>query len=62
MIRWYDWALAAVTADFIITFLLAGFASTVWWESFLFGFGAGICWNFWSKDYCQFRLRQEQRQ
>jgi hypothetical protein len=59
MIQWYDYVLAVLVADFIICFLLAGFAATTWWEPLLFGFAAGICWNFWSKDYCAFRLRQE---
>jgi hypothetical protein len=59
MIRWYDYALAILAADAIITFLIAGFLSSVWWEPALYGLCAGILWQFWSKDYCQFRLKQE---
>jgi len=59
MIRWYDYALAVLAADAIITFLLAGFTSSVWWEPMLYGLCAGIIWQFWSKDYCQYRLKKE---
>jgi hypothetical protein len=59
MIRWYDYALAILAADAIITFLIAGFLSSVWWEPALHVLAAGVFWQFWSKDYCQFRLKQE---
>ena len=59
MIRWYDYVLAVLAADFIIRFMLWGFAATTWWEPMAYGLAAGMVWQAWSKDYCAFRLRQE---
>lgn len=59
MIRWYDYVLAILAADFIISFMLSGFSATTWWEPMLYGLLAGMVWQAWSKDYCAFRLRQE---
>jgi hypothetical protein len=59
MIRWYDYALAVLAADFMVGFLLWGFTATTWWEPMVAGLLAGFIWQAWSKDYCAFRLRQE---
>ena len=59
MIRWYDYILAVLAADFMTGFLFAGFQATEWWQPILYGLLAGIIWQAWNKDYCDFRLRQE---
>ena len=59
MIRWYDYVLAILAADFMISFMLWGFAATTWWEPILHGLAAGMVWQAWTKDYCAFRLKQE---
>lgn len=59
MIRWYDYALAIVAADFMLSVMLWGFAATTWWEPMLYGLTAGMVYQIWTKDYCAFRLRQE---
>ena len=59
MIRWYDYTLALLAADFMTGFLLKGFSATTWWEPMLYGLLAGMIWNAWKTDYCAFRLRQE---
>ena len=59
MIRWYDYALALLAADFMTGFLLKGFSSTVWWEPMLYGLLVGMIWDGWKTYYCNFRLRQE---
>jgi hypothetical protein len=61
MIRWYDYALAILAADMIIAFLAIGFTSAEWWKSALAGLAAGLIYNVWKQDYCQFRLRQENK-
>lgn len=60
-IRWYDYVLALLAADFILGFMLWGFTATTWWEPMLAGLLAGMIWQAWSKDYCKFRLLQEFR-
>ena len=59
MIRWYDYVLAILAADFMVGFMLWGFAATTWWEPMLYGLLAGMIWQAWKNDYCAFRLRQE---
>jgi hypothetical protein len=58
-IRWYDYVLALVAADFMTDFLFRGFFATTWWEPMLYGLLAGIIWQAWKNDYCKFRLLQE---
>lgn len=59
MIRWYDWVLAILAADFILMFITRGVTSATWWEPMLYGLSAGLVWQIWKNDYCAFRLRQE---
>ena len=59
MIRWYDYVLAILAADFILSFMLWGFAATTWWEPILHGLASGMVYQTWTKDYCAFRLKRE---
>jgi hypothetical protein len=59
MIRWYDYVLAVIAADFMVGFFISGASATVWWQTLLYGFAAGMIWEAWSKDYCAYRLRKE---
>jgi hypothetical protein len=59
MIRWYDYALAILAADFMVGLMLWGVNATTWWEPMVAGLLASMIWQAWSKDYCAFRLRQE---
>ena len=59
MIRWYDYVLAILAADFILSFMLWGFTAITWWEPMLGGLLASMVWQVWKNDYCDFRLKQE---
>lgn len=61
MIRWYDYVLAVLAADMMITFVLAGAIATTWWQPLLYGICAGLVWQLWKTDYCAFRLKQESK-
>jgi hypothetical protein len=61
MIRWYDYLIAVIMADLMLGLILAGFNSTLWWEPLVFGFLAGFVFRMWEKEYCRFRLRQENK-
>lgn len=61
MIRWYDYIVALLAADVMMTFMFAGFNSTTWWEPLFFGSIAGFVFRIWEKDYCRFRLKQESK-
>jgi hypothetical protein len=61
VIRWYDYIVAILAADFILVFVLAGIYSTTWWGPMLNGVLAGLVWQIWKNDYCNFRLKQEKR-
>lgn len=60
MIRWWDYAVAFLYADFIVVCLFAGFNATVWWQILLFGALAGYLWRSWTDFYCRFRLHLEE--
>jgi hypothetical protein len=59
LIRWYDYVLAVLAADFILSFVLWGITATTWWEPGLYGLTAGMVYQIWKNDYCAFRLKQE---
>lgn len=59
MIRWYDWILAIVAADFMVVFFIRGASATTWWEPLLYGLLVGMIWNAWKTNYCSFRWQQE---
>jgi hypothetical protein len=61
MIRWYDYIVAILAADVMMTFMFAGFNSTTWWEPVFFGLIAGFVFRIWEKNYCRFRLKQENK-
>lgn len=61
MIRWYDYIVAILAADLILAFMLMGFNSVTWWEPLFYGFVAGFIFRAWDKEYCRFRLRQENK-
>ena len=59
MIRWYDYAIAVLAADFMSSVMLWGFAATTWWELMFYGLAAGMVYQAWKIDYCNFRKKQE---
>lgn len=59
MIRWYDYVLAILAADFMLSFFIKGWSATTWWEPIAYGLALGMIWQAWNKDYCDFRLKQE---
>ena len=59
MIRWYDYVLAILAADFILMFMLDGINATAWSQPQLYGLCAGLVWQLWKNDYCIVRLKQE---
>jgi hypothetical protein len=59
MIRWYDYALAVLAADLMLSFSLAALAAPSLLYSTLFGTLAGTVYTLWTVDYCAFRLKQE---
>jgi len=59
MIRWYDYALAIVAADFLLGNIVIAFNADVWWLNLLGGAAAYFIWDIWNNTYCEFRLRRE---
>ena len=59
MIRWYDWVVALIAADFMTGFLFKGFSALTWWEPIVYGILLGGIWNLWKDHYCKYRLIQE---
>jgi hypothetical protein len=59
MIRWYDWAVAIIAADLILTFSIASLTGTNFWSNILYGLLAGSVYSFWTVDYCNVRKRRE---
>ena len=61
MIRWYDYPMAFLAADFIWANLQIALFSGVWYMSFIGSFGAYIIYTIWTDFYIPFRVNQENR-
>jgi hypothetical protein len=59
MIRWYDWAIAILAADIILSFSIASITSDNFWMNISYGLLAGLVYSLWTVDYCDLRKRQE---
>jgi len=60
MIRWYDWVVALVCADFIVGMAISAVLAPNLVQAALGGalvFALFVAWD----DWCQFRLRQESK-
>ena len=61
MIRWYDYIVAFLYADFMMAWFFLGFTATTWYMPLVAGTIVGFLWNSWDSFYCQWRLRQEMK-
>jgi len=59
MIRWYDYLVAFLAADFMWANIQVSLFSGVWWVSILGGMGVYFVWSLWNDTYIPFRVRQE---
>ena len=59
MIRWYDYVLAILAADWMLGMMLWGLNATLWWEPMVAGLFASMVYRAWKIDYCAYRLKQE---
>ena len=59
MIRWYDYLVAFLAADFMWANIQVALFSGVWWVSIFGSMGAYFVWSLWNDTYIPFRVRQE---
>ena len=60
MIRWYDWAVAFIAADFFFSNAVLAVFAQVWYMNLLGAVGAYFVWDLWNDTYIPFRKRQEE--
>jgi len=60
MIRWYDWVVAFLAADFFIANLKVALSAEVWYINIIGVAGAYFVWDLWNVNYIPFRERQEE--
>lgn len=60
MIKWYDYILAVVIADFMMSSFLYAMTVQTWWLSLIGSVAVLALWDFW-KQYCEFRKGLESR-
>jgi|TARA_B110000971_G_C19920456_1_gene458924 hypothetical protein len=58
MIRWYDWALAFLAADFIIANISLALTAQIWYLNLIGGAAVYFLYDLWL-DYCKFRKIRE---
>lgn len=60
-VRWYDYVVAFMVADFMTGLLFAGsfYVGPSWWVPALYGLCAGLLYKFYTDCYCQIRKRME---
>jgi hypothetical protein len=62
MIRWYDWIVAFLAADFFIANAKVALFADVWYVNIFGAIAAYFIWDLWNDTYIPFRKRQEQKQ
>ena len=60
MIRWYDWVLAFIIADLLMTTFLYALSSEIWYTSVIGTVAFIALYDIW-KAYCEFRKELESR-
>lgn len=58
MLRWYDWAVAFLAADFILANIIAALTESVWYIQLIGFVTAYFIYDLWIA-YCNFRKNQE---
>lgn len=60
MLRWYDYVLAVITADLLLTSFLYAMTVETWWLSILGSLAVISCWEFWNV-YSDWRRQYESK-
>lgn len=60
MIKWYDYVLAVIVADFMMASFLYAMSSEIWYMSLIGSIAVLALWDFW-KHYCEFRKGLESK-
>lgn len=60
MIKWYDWVIAVIAADFILAGAIVGLTAPTIWMQFIGALSATVLYDLWVNFYCVFRKKQEQ--
>jgi hypothetical protein len=60
MIRWYDWVLAFIIADLLMTVFLYTLSTEIWYMSLIGSISFIALYDTW-KHYCEFRKELESR-
>ena len=60
MVRWYDWVLAFIIADLLMTTFLYALSSEIWYTSVIGTVVFIALYDIW-KAYCEFRKGLESR-
>lgn len=60
MIKWYDYVLAVIIADFMLSSFLYAMTVEIWWLSLIASITVLALWDFW-KVYCNWRKEIESK-
>ena len=60
MVRWYDWVLAFIIADLLMTIFLHVLSAEIWYMSMVGSIAFIALYDTW-KYYCEFRKELESR-
>lgn len=60
MLRWYDYVVALVFADFLLAGVIYACTSEVWYESLIASFVTLTVYDMWNM-YCQMRKNHESK-
>lgn len=60
MIKWYDYVIAVIVADFMRSSFLYAMSSEIWYMSLFSSIAVVALWDFW-KQYCEFRKGLESK-
>ena len=61
MIRWYDYVVALLAADFVFANAMVAFTAPTWWVQILGAVGVYFVWELWDSTYCPWRKHLEEK-
>jgi hypothetical protein len=59
MVRWYDWVVALLAADFMLGNIITALTGPIWYIQLVGAVAVYFIYELWIDAYCKFRKKYE---